>query len=707
MPKSSARSTYPLPELRQELRLHEGPRDDGHRTWIIYDPLRHRYFQISRQAFEILTLWRSSPVSEFAVEARQVLGWPVDVQNVEEIAKFILANNLAVDPPGGDAKVYSLQVQRARHGGLSLKLLHNYLFFKIPLVHPARVLAAMMPFAAPLFTRTTAIIIAILGICGLYLSSRQWESFVSTFVDYLNLEGAILFACVLVFVKTLHELGHAFVATRAGVRVTSMGIAVMLMTPMLYTDVSDAWRLRDRRSKLAIDAAGIAVELALAALALFLWAFLADGPLRSTAFMIATTSLFMGLAINLNPLMKFDGYHMLADSWGISNLQQRSNALAIWRLRELLFGLGHEPPGTFLPQKQTLLILYAVAAWLYRMVLFLGIALVVYHAFFKVLGIILFAVEILWFILLPAVREIRAWWDMRNDIAGQRRSLITGAVTIVCLTGLFVPWSSTISAQGMAIASYQFRFYAPRPARVETVEIKDGQSVAAGAVAFTLSSPDLEREAAQAQKRITSSEVRLDRIAGDEADRANRLVLEGELARDRSNLDGLQRELDRLVVKVPTAGLIKELDLDLRPGEWINDAKPLARLVGQGAPQVVTYIAEQDVHRLVPGALATFIQDDPLQPMLDGRVIEIAPAGARALEYVQLASVFGGSIPSDREPNGEVRPRSGCHLVRIALYGQPLKQAQRGIIRLVAERESIATAISRRILQVLIRESGT
>lgn len=705
-PAAPPRATYQLPELRQELRLHEGPRDEGHRTWIIYDPLRHRYFQVSRQAFDLLTVWRSGPANGFATEARQMLDWPVEDKHIDDLAKFIIANNLSVDPPGGDAQAYAQQARRSNHGSLASQLVHNYLFFKVPLFRPARMLAATLPIVAPLFTRTAAVVVAALGLIGLYLSSRQWEAFVSTFVDYLNLEGVFQFAIVFVVVKALHELGHAFVAARAGVRVTSMGVAFMLMTPMLYTDVSDAWRLRDRRSKLAIDAAGVVVELALAAVALFLWAFLADGPLRSSVFMIATTSLFMGLAINLNPLMKFDGYHILADSWGIANLQQRSNTLAIWWLRELLFGLGHAPEEQFPPRTQSLIIVYAVAAWLYRQILFLGIALLVYYAFFKILGVILFAVEILWFILLPAAREIRAWWDMRNEIASKRRSLVTGAAVLLALAGLFVPWSGTIATQGIAIADNQYRFFAPKPARIESVAIKDDQQVSVGDVAFMLSAPDLDREVIQARRRIELLEVRLARIAGDESDRANRLVLEGELARERSNLSGLQKELDRLVVKVPSSGIIKDLDPDLRPGEWIGDTKPLARLVGQGAPQVVTYVDEQDVRRLVRGGLATFIPDDPLQPTLEGSVIEIAPAGARTLEYVQLASVFGGSIPSDREPGGEVKPRSGRHLVRIALSGQSLNKAQRGMVRMGAEPESIATAIARRVLQVLVRESG-
>lgn len=288
------RPDFRLPELRQELRLSDGPAGEGARTWIVYDPVRHRYFQISRHAFELLSHWRSVDVEAFQHDVQSELGRPVDRREVDELARFVLANNLTVEPPGGDARALARQVKGTRGTPLQ-RLLHGYLFFRLPLFNPERFLTATLPIIRPLFTRAAAVLVALAGVSGLYLASRQWEAFVTSFVDLISLEGAALYLATLALVKALHELGHAFAAARAGVRVHMMGIAFMLMTPMLYTDVSDAWRLRSRRDKLAIDAAGIIVELALAAFALLLWAFLPDGPMRSAAFMVATTGLVMGL----------------------------------------------------------------------------------------------------------------------------------------------------------------------------------------------------------------------------------------------------------------------------------------------------------------------------------------------------------------------------------------------------------------------------
>ncbi len=169
----------------------------------------------------------------------------------------------------------------------------------------------------------------------------------------------------------------------------------------------------------------------------------------------------MGLMVNLNPLMRFDGYHLLADAWNVPNLQSRSNALARWWLREALFKIGHKPPeSSFPPRKRSLLIVYAMLVWIYRFFLFLGIALVVYHMFFKALGIVLFLIEIVWFILLPIAHEIREWSNMRHEIVRTRRSWFTfGAVAICAVLFschgarmlLFRAWRSLTSKHGSTL----------------------------------------------------------------------------------------------------------------------------------------------------------------------------------------------------------------------------------------------------------------
>ncbi len=256
--KETAPAAAPLPALRQELRLLAGPHGNGQPDWLIYDPVRHRYFHVSKEAFQLLELWRAEPIGDFAARARIELDRSVDPQEVSELAKFLITSNLALEPPSDDPRLLATQEVRT-HKALIWRVVHGYLFFTVPIVRPERFLKSTLPFVEPLFSRTAALVLALISIVGLYFASRQWDLFVATFLDFFSLEGAAVYAVTLIAVKTLHELGHAYAATRAGVRVNTMGIAFMVMMPILYTDVTDAWRLRRRRDKLAIDGAGIFV----------------------------------------------------------------------------------------------------------------------------------------------------------------------------------------------------------------------------------------------------------------------------------------------------------------------------------------------------------------------------------------------------------------------------------------------------------------
>ena len=157
-----------------------------------------------------------------------------------------------------------------------------------------------------------------------------------------------------------------------------MGVALLVLFPVLYTDNTDAWRLTDQRKKLQIVLAGLMVEFHIALLALFSWTVVEDGPLRSAAFFLATGSLVGSLLVNLSPFMRFDGYYALADFLGMQNLQPRAFELARWQVRQWLFGLPENPPEPFPATKHYFLVFYSFATWIYRFFLFLGIALLVY-----------------------------------------------------------------------------------------------------------------------------------------------------------------------------------------------------------------------------------------------------------------------------------------------------------------------------------------
>jgi putative peptide zinc metalloprotease protein len=264
--------------------------------------------------------------------------------------------------------------------------------------------------AASLFYNRTFLLLTLAAlVLGLAQVVRRWDMFAATLVDTFNWDGLAAYGAALFAVKLLHELGHAFTAKRYGCRVPTMGLAFLVMWPVAYTDTNETWRLTDRLQRLHVACAGIITELMVAAWATLGWVLLPDGAMRSAAFVLATTSWVATLAINASPFMRFDGYFILSDALDLPNLHERSFALARWKLREWLFGLGEDAPEQFGARRQFWLIVFAWATWCYRLVLFVGIAVLVYHFSVKLIGIMLFIVEMLWFVLRPIQRELSAW----------------------------------------------------------------------------------------------------------------------------------------------------------------------------------------------------------------------------------------------------------------------------------------------------------
>ncbi|MEE8150308.1 MAG: site-2 protease family protein, partial [Nitrosomonadaceae bacterium] len=409
-----------LPPLREELKLLPAAANhDGSLAWMVQDPINNSFFRIGWLDFEMLLRWAYGSPEKIVNSVNNETTLDIDVTDVNDLKLFLEQNSL-LQASSQEAVDQLRERAKELNKGFLNWILHHYLFFRIPLFRPQVWLASLMPWLGWIFTRTTAIVVTFLTLVGIFLVARQWEVFSSTFVDQLTWSGLLGYTVALVFAKILHEMGHALTATRYGVRVAHMGVALLVMFPMMYTDTSESWKLSSSRQRLAIASAGIIVELALAGLATLAWSLSPDGSVKSALFFLATTSWLLTLLVNVSPFLRFDGYFILMDAIDFPNLHQRSGAFArIW-LRRVLLGFNDAWPEDIQSNNRTLLIVFAFMTWLYRLIVFLGIAVLVYYFFFKILGIILMVVELIWFIWRPVWSELSMWRERKSEIKTSR-----------------------------------------------------------------------------------------------------------------------------------------------------------------------------------------------------------------------------------------------------------------------------------------------
>jgi len=168
-----------------------------------------------------------------------------------------------------------------------------------------------------------------LGICA-------WEI---TTASHRHSDGSAVGVLVAYFGILIHEFGHAAALCRFGRRPGGIGIGVYLFFPVLYSKVNGAWMLT-RRQRVIVDIAGIWFQLLFLVVLFAVDAFV----FRIPGIRVTTTITLATIAVNLNPLIKLDGYWILGDAIGVANLHDACRTLyrARFRFNETpLAGLGY------------------------------------------------------------------------------------------------------------------------------------------------------------------------------------------------------------------------------------------------------------------------------------------------------------------------------------------------------------------------------
>ncbi|WP_101049761.1 HlyD family efflux transporter periplasmic adaptor subunit [Macromonas nakdongensis] len=698
----------PLPTLREELSLLPGPAlADGQPSWTLHDPVRNLFFRIDWPTFEVLQRWPLDDPEAMASDIAQQTTLQLTADDVLAVAQFLQQNQLV--QPRVAQSPRQMADRLAQMQGSPLKwLLHHYLFFRIPLWRPDAWLGRWQGVAGALYSRTFLWLTLGALLLGLTQVLRRWDVFTASLVDTFNWEGLASYGVALICVKFLHELGHAFTAKRMGCRVPTMGLAFLVMWPVAYTDTNETWRLTSHRQRLLVAAAGILTELGVAAWATLAWGFLPEGGLKSAAFVLATTSWVATLAINASPFMRFDGYFILSDWLDWPNLHERSFALARWHLRRVLFGWSDAPPEHVTVQRQRALIAFAWATWVYRLVLFLGIALLVYHHFFKALGVVLFAVEIIWFVWWPIARELRVWAARWPEIRAQRRSRWTATALALLLGLTVVPWPGRVTASAMLHPTEVWPVFAPSGARIEALPFGEGAQVRAGDTLVQLYVPDLALRRQALQSRLEQVRWQAASSAFDAETRTRLLVHENALQATQAELASLDTEWRHYHPTAPFAGHLRDLDPDLHVGQWLQRQERIALLVrDDGRWLVETWLEEDVVQRVHAGDDALFLADGPAHASLRLRVLAVDTDATRVLPRPELAAHLGGHVLT-RETAGQLVPERAIYRVTLEPEG-PLpahwvQMGWRGRVTIHADWSAPASRYLQQALAVLWRE---
>lgn len=697
-----------LPALREELTLYPAPAAaNGAPTWSLHDPVRNVFFRIDWLTFELLSRWHLHDGEAILKAVEQDTPIHPQPSDLESVLRFLTEGEL-IQRHDAEGSAWMSDQATKRASSLAQWLLHHYLFFRVPLWAPDAWLERAQPWVSFFYSRAWFYVSLAALALGLFEVSSQWDVFTSTALDMFSWQGMGSYFITLICVKFLHELGHAFTAKRFGCRVPTMGVAFLVMFPMAYTDINETWKLPNRRQRLAVGGAGILIELMVAAWATLAWALLPDGLARSAAFLLATTTWISTIAINASPFMRFDGYFLLMDWLDLPNLHARAFALARWRMRETLFDLKEVIPESFSRRRQWSLLVFAYGTWTYRLIVFSGIAIMVYTLFPKPLGPLLTAVEIGFFILLPIMLELKAWKIRFPLLLKTRRTRMTAGLLLVLLGMSIVPWDTRVRAQGILKPALAYPLVAPGGARIKTLPIANTGAVGVDQVLIELESPDLVFQQRAASARANALQWQVTAAGVDAKLRDRQTVIEAERNKVEAEIDGLGTDRKRYTVRSPFAGHLFLANPDISVGTWVSKNEKLGELVDLARWRVETYLPEADLARIRVGDSATFFAETPEGASFSMRVDGIDRDATRVLPEGLLASTRGGALLV-REQNKQFIPETAVYRVSLSLVTEEKPrsaQIQRGSVVIRGESKALLTDFVRNAAALFRREAG-
>lgn len=640
-----------LPPLREDLQLKQSEMDRfGRLSWVIHDPARNRFFSLDWLSSELLKRWRLRESEQVLNAVNTETTLEVDEQDLQDLTRFLDQNELLqVYAPESTDRLQA-RASSTRQGLLTT-LLKRYLYLRIPLVNPEPLLKLLLPLVKPL-GQSWFFKLTLVALCfGLYQLGRRWDSFTHSFGQSFNLETLIQIALVVVFVKVLHEFGHAFAAYSRGCRVPRMGLVFLVMFPVAYTDVTDSWKLPPNE-RMSIGLAGIKVELMIAAWATVIWGLLPPGGMRDGLFLILTVTWLGTLIINASPFMRFDGYFVLMDYWRLPNLHQRAGALGRWWLRKALLG-DQTPAPEYLAGDQKRLLIFAYMTWLYRFVVLSGIAWLVYELFPQPFGLMLAAIELYWFILLPIWREIRQWPVLIVSSFKRPQLWVSLGFLIFLGVSLFYPWRQSFTIQAVMMPERELTVETGVAARL--IEIPtDERWIEKGELIARFENPTLNYELAKVDLQLEKLQWMLNQQSFMSELRSSGAQLQAQLIELNDQRQSLETLVQLLSVRAPLSGFFVPEESLPSIGSWVPTGELLGSLYSS-KHQVAGYLTSQQRYWLRP--------DTPLVWQSDTAFVELeklrlANQSAEIIEFPLLLRSAGGELAARRTAEGWVPDES-------------------------------------------------
>jgi putative peptide zinc metalloprotease protein len=627
---------------------------------------------------------------------------PGQSEIIQLLAQLHAADLIQTDvtPDARELLERGLKMDRAR----LLGNIANPLAFRLRFWHPDTFFDRTFPLLRWAFSWSGAVLWTLVVAPALVLGAQNWQQLSASASDQLfALDNIALMAVCFIVLKALHELGHGYAVKAFGGTVHEIGVMFLVFAPMPYVDASAAAEFRNKWHRALVGAAGMIVELFIAALALYVWLAVEPGIVRALAYNTIIVAGLSTVLFNGNPLLRYDGYYILIDLIEIPNLAQRATRYWAYLIEKYLFGTeGHAFAAA--PGERGWLLLYAPASFLYRVGVVLAIALFIASEYL-VVGVVVAMWGILTGILMPLGKVL---WQV---FAGPRlQHNRFRAVTVTCgflsigAFGLFwIPAPLYTTTEGVVWLPETANLRAGTSGFVHKVLVEPGRTVSIGD--GLIESEESTIKAAQdiLRQQITELEARL--AAERFVDRAKAEITTTELRHVQAELATVQTRADGLIARSRADGIFTLANPhDLR-GRYIKEGQLIGYILPAGSRIVRATVRQDDIDlvrsRLQQVSVKPTARVDTIIP---ARVIREVPAGRDELPSKALGGIAGGAVPIDpRDPQGmKTLQRVFQFDIELLSDEVPAAFGSRAYVRFDHNWEPVGFQIWRRVRQLVL-----
>ncbi|WP_417738243.1 HlyD family efflux transporter periplasmic adaptor subunit [Rosistilla oblonga] len=731
--------TNPIPlRMRDDLRVVEHVYR-GEPTFVIGDMLALQYFRLNPQEYALLAALNGQTSASDIKEQFEAKFAPHRI-SYQELQAYLIDFHKKGLLAGAvsDSGRHLHRLGRTRKIKQRFSESKNVLAFRWRGINPDRAFQTATALFGWFFSKPMVILNAALmlfAVAWLAAHADEFAARLPSMQAFFSGKNWLMLGLVLAGMKVLHEFGHGIVLTKYGGRCHELGVMLLVFMPTLYVNTSDSWRISDKWKRAAIAAAGVYVELFLAALATFGWWHSRPGGFQYVCLNVMFLGSVSAFLFNGNPLLKFDGYYLLCDLIEIPNLQKRSQTLV--RNLFLRHAMGvREGDEDLLPTRTKIWLAgYLVASTLYRLFLIYVIAFLIVRLF-QPAGLQEFA-KMFSFLLIglmfvvPIFALARYFWvPGRVHKVHPTRAIITTAL-FAAAAGFVVavPLPDHIVCDFVVQPRDSQTVYVQHDAVLHEIHVEPKQQVQRGDKIATMRNLDIELEIAELSGRLIEldSEQRMLRLAryqspsgADELSniRQQRLTIEQRLAQ-------LRQIQQQMVLRAPQSGTVLPMWLDQMPhadpdtldrwdgwtlhsenvGTSYSRGQPICKIGDLGTPDARLTIDQSDIEFVERGQPVQLLLDSQSGRALTSRIESISESDTDQIR-ANVTREFGGAVETKQEQaawNGEIEDPQNVRvagavyqaIARLPETDQPLEDGLRGTARIAIGKRTLAGRLQR------------